>query len=259
MTALPTRRDETWRYSDLEAVAHVWPVMTHRHAVAAGETFVRDIIIDAGDGAVTVEDHEIDVAAGARVEFRVAIVGGRLGRLFIKARLAENAHFALTGAIVGGGSETHEIVTRVLHAEPNATSQQTVRAILGNRATGSYLGKVAVARDAQGSDGSQSVKAMLLDRSATANLKPELEIYADDVKCAHGATVGELDAGALFYLASRGLPPAEAKALLLRAFVGGLFVGAEDEARFTTAIDAALERILTPAPHANAPVEGLAS
>ena len=76
-----------------------------------------------------------------------------------------------------------------------------------------------VARDAQKTDGEQSLRGLLLKRTATVNLKPELEIFADDVKCAHGATVGELDRGALFYLASRGLPPARASALLTRAFV----------------------------------------
>jgi Fe-S cluster assembly protein SufD len=242
VSSLPTRRDETWRYSDLDAVARIWPVKTQRHVVAPGETLTRDIVIAAGADA-TIEDHEIEIGAGARVDFRVVVAGGRLGRVFIKARLAEGAHLGLSGVIVGGGTSTNEIVTRVLHAEPNATSTQTVRAILGQKATGSYLGKVAVARDAQGTDGSQSVKAMLLDRSATANLKPELEIYADDVKCAHGATVGELDAQSLFYLASRGLPPAEAKTLLLRAFVGGLFDGDDTEA-LTQAVEAALERVL---------------
>ena len=80
-----------------------------------------------------------------------------------------------------------------------------------------------------------SVKAMLLDRTATANAKPELEIYADDVKCAHGCAIGELDAMGLFYLVSRGLPPAEAKKLLLQAFVAGVFAGAADEEILTAA------------------------
>ncbi|MDO6416672.1 SufD family Fe-S cluster assembly protein [Sphingomonas sp. BIUV-7] len=244
MTALPTKRDETWRYSDLEAVARVWPVATHAHVVPAGETLALPILLDAADDAVTIEDHEIEIGASAQAIVHVAITSGRLGRVFVKVRLAEGAHFELTGAIVGGGSDTHEIVTRVTHAEPNATSAQTVRIVLGGQATGSYLGKVAVARDAQKTDATQSAKAMLLARTATANLKPELEIYADDVKCAHGATVGELDAQALFYLAARGIPPAEAKALLLRAFVGGLFEGTPDETRFDAAIDAALEKML---------------
>ena len=241
VTALPTRRDETWRYSDLDAVARVWPIETHTHVVAPGESFARDIVIDAPDDAVCVEDHEIEIGAGASAAFRIVVAGGKLGRVFVKARLGEGAHLDLSGAIVGGGDVTREIVTRVNHDAPNATSTQIVRTIVGQRATGSYLGKVAVARDAQKTDATQSAKAILLDRTATANLKPELEIYADDVKCGHGATVGELDAQALFYLAARGLPPAEAKTLLLRAFVGGLFDG--DEA-LTGAVDRALEGLL---------------
>ena len=122
-----------------------------------------------------------------------------------------------------------------------------MRSVLGGRATGSYLGKVAVARHAQKTDASQSVKAMLLTRTATANAKPELEIFADDVKCAHGATVGELDAAALFYLASRGIAPAEAKVLLLQAFVASAFAGVEDEGErgaLEVAAKAALERLI---------------
>ena len=80
-----------------------------------------------------------------------------------------------------------------------------------------------MSRGADGTDSVQSIKAMLLNRGATANAKPELEIYADDVKCAHGATVGELDRDQLFYAAARGLDPAGARALLLEGFVGGLW------------------------------------
>ena len=103
--------------------------------------------------------------------------------------------------------------------------------MLNGKATGSYLGKVEVARGAQKTDAEQSVKAMLLDRGATANCKPELEIFADDVKCAHGASVGELDAMQLFYAESRGLDPASARALLLEGFVMGLWESAKDRGR----------------------------
>ena len=90
----------------------------------------------------------------------------------------------------------------------------------------------------------QSIRAMLLDRTATANAKPELEIYADDVKCAHGCAVGELDAAGLFYLESRGLPPAEAKRLMLQAFIAEAFVGAAEEARLADLALASLEAML---------------
>src|SRR3546814_15960542 len=98
-------------------------------------------------------------------------------------------------------------------------SRQLWRSVADDRATCSVAARVEVARDAQKTDGEQSLKGLLLARTATVNAKPELEIFADDVKCAHGATVGELDKAALFYLASRGVPPEEAKALLPRAFI----------------------------------------
>jgi len=156
-------------------------------------------------------------------------IGGAYGRIELNVILHEGADFHLGAAQIGGGTQNLEIVTTVTHAEPGATSRQVVRSVLGGTATGTYLGKVAVARDAQQTDSEQDVKAMLLDRSATANAKPELEIFADDVKCAHGCAIGELDAMALYYLQSRGLPPGEAKKLMLQAFVAGVFDGAEDE------------------------------
>jgi Fe-S cluster assembly protein SufD len=170
--------------------------------------------------------------------------GGKLGRIALDVTLYKGASFDLDAALIAGAGQTIELVTTMRHFEANATSRQTVRGIAGSNGTIPYLGKVAVSRDAQKTDSVQSVKGMLLDRTATVNAKPELEIFADDVKCAHGATVGELDAQALFYLASRGLPPAQAKAVLLRAFVSGLFDGSVDEATFAAAIDAALERVL---------------
>ncbi|MDH7971985.1 SufD family Fe-S cluster assembly protein [Sphingomonas sp. AR_OL41] len=246
--ALPTRRDEAWRYADLAAVASVWPVpAAELIEVAAGESLTRVIVQDAALDAVAIRDFRVVLHAGATATFHVLNIGGKYGRVAIDVTCHEGSHFELGGAILGGGEQTLEIVTTLNHIQPNATSNQVVRSVLGGMATGSYLGKVAVARDAQKTDAGQSVKAMLLTRTATANAKPELEIFADDVKCAHGATVGELDAQALFYLASRGLPPAEAKALLLRAFIGSVFDGIEDQVereRVEAAAQAALERLL---------------
>jgi Fe-S cluster assembly protein SufD len=246
--ALPTRRDEAWRYADLAAVASVWPVpAAELIEVAAGETLTRVIVQDAALDAVAIRDFRVVLQAGATATFHVLNIGGKYGRVAIDVTCHEGSHFELGGAILGGGEQTLEIVTTLNHIEPEATSNQVVRSVLGGRATGSFLGKVAVARGAQKTDAGQSVKAMLLTRTATANAKPELEIFADDVKCAHGATVGELDAQALFYLASRGLPPAEAKALLLRAFIGSVFDGIADQAereRVEAAAQAALERLL---------------
>lgn len=246
--ATPTRRDEAWRYSDLDAVASVWPVPApERIVVPAGEHVARVIVQDADAGAVAIRDYVVELGAGARADFHVLNAGGKLGRVSIDVTLHDGAHFELGAAMLGSGEQTLEIVTTARHIEPNATSNQVVRSVLGGRATGNYLGKVAVARDAQKTDATQSVKTMLLARTATTNAKPELEIFADDVKCAHGAAIGELDANALFYLQSRGIAPAEAKAMLLRAFIATVFEGVTDEAdraRLDAAAMAALERML---------------
>ena len=228
---LPTRKAEEWRYSDLEALATIWPTRAPtRIDVGAGETAHHHLLQDAGEGAAAVHDYVVSIADGARCDFHVLNIGGKFGRVTFAVTLGKGSHFELNGAIIGGGEQVLEIITTVTHAQPDATSGQTIRSILGQRATGSYLGSINVARNAQRTDAFQSVKAMLLDRTATANAKPELEIYADDVKCAHGATVGELDRQALFYMASRGMDPATAKTLLLKAFVAGVFDDVADEA-----------------------------
>jgi Fe-S cluster assembly protein SufD len=232
MTVLPTRRDEAWRYSDLGALARHWPLPAAEAVVVpAGGHFARTIVQD--DGSI----HRLDLSlgAGARARVDVLNIGGDYGRVELNVTLHDGADFRLGGVQIGGGSQNLEIVTTVTHAEANATSSQVVRSVLAGRAVGTYLGKVAVARDAQKTDSEQSVKAMLLDRSATANAKPELEIYADDVKCAHGAAIGELDPMGLFYLQARGLPPAEAKKLMLQAFVAEVFDGAPDAEMLTEA------------------------
>ena len=107
-----------------------------------------------------------------------------------------------------------------------------------------YQGKVTVAHGANGADSRQTAKGLLLGNRAEIDLKPELEILADDVKCAHGAAVGDLDPESLFYLRSRGIPEAEARALLMRAFVGDAVEQIENEtvrASIWQAVDAALE------------------
>ncbi len=239
MTALPTRKDEAWRYSDLEAVARLWPVPAPVEiAVAAGARTVRHLVADSG-----IHDFAITLGAGAQMDFHVLNAGEGYGRIALDVTLHDGAHFEFGAVQVGGGDANLEIVTTVRHVEPNATSNQVVRSVLGGSATGSYLGKVAVARDAQRTDSTQSVKAMLLSRTATANSKPELEIYADDVKCAHGATVGELDRNALFYLAARGIAPREARTLLLQAFVSEVFAGAEAREELEAAALTALGRV----------------
>ncbi len=243
--ALPSRKNEAFRYSDIKALSAA-PARdaAERVTVAAGASFSRQIINVAGVDEVVVQNLTLTVEAGAKVAVHILNAGGRLGRIVIDVTLHDGADFSLGAVQLGNGKQTVELITTVRHIEPGATSRQTVRSVLGVNATGSYLGKVAVARGAQKTDSVQSVKAILLDRTATANAKPELEIYADDVKCAHGAAVGELDKDAMFYLAARGLPPAEAKKLLLQAFIASVFAGAEGEEALTEAALAKLETMV---------------
>lgn len=225
---LPSRRDEAWRYSDIDAVTAAWPLPAPESIIVpAGGDFKRAIVQDVGG----IHQIEMSLGKGAVASLHVLNIGGAYGRIELAVTLHEGADFTLGAAQIGGGEQNLEIITTVTHAEPGATSRQVVRSVLGGTATGTYLGKIAVARDAQQTDSAQDVKAMLLERSATANAKPELEIFADDVKCAHGCAIGELDPMGLYYLQSRGLPPGEAKKLMLQAFVAGVFDGAEDAAQ----------------------------
>lgn len=228
MPAVPSRKDEAWRYADMDTLAALWPLPAPEAVIVpAGGKFERAIVQDAG-GVVQMQ---LSIGKGAAAALYVLNSGGDYGRVELDVTLHEGADFTLGCAQIGGAKQTLEIITTVTHSQPGATSRQTVRSVAGGTASVTYLGKVAVARDAQATDSEQDVKAMLLERSATANAKPELEIYADDVKCAHGCAIGELDAMALYYLQSRGIAPAEAKTLLLQAFVAGVFDGAADAER----------------------------
>jgi len=235
--ALPTRKSEAWRYADLDALARLWPLPEPEAVVVPADgRFDRAIVVDTGGVTRLV----LSIGKGSVAAIHILSSGGDYARVELDATLHQGADFTLGVAQLGGGEQTLEIVSTVHHVEPDATSRQVVRSVLAGRATGTCLGKVAVARGADGTDAEQSVRAMLLDRTATANAKPELEIYADDVKCAHGCAVGELDANGLFYLQSRGLTPPEARKLMLQAFVAEAFSGAQDEARL---LELALERL----------------
>jgi Fe-S cluster assembly protein SufD len=231
MTApFPTRKQEEWRYADLDALDGVWGELAEPESIAVLPGQSVEQVWLPGTDEVQVRRVKIALGEGARARIFALNAAADYGRIEVEVTLASDADFELFGANIGGGSANLEIVTNVRHEGERGRSRQTVRSVLGGKAIGTYLGKVEVARDAQKTDAEQSVKAMLLDRGATANCKPELEIFADDVKCAHGATVGELDADQLFYAMARGLDPAAARALLLEGFVMGLWDDAPDDA-----------------------------
>jgi Fe-S cluster assembly protein SufD len=229
LATLPTTRDEDWRYADpaaLDALAPADLDVWHEVTLVPGETRSKALVLD--DEYPGIHRVRLTLGEGARAELFAIASAGAYTRLEVEVRLGRGAHFEFGGVTIGGGAAVREFVTRVDHAEPEASSHQVVRSVHWGRATGNFLGRVEVARHAQKTDASQNFKAILLEKGAAANAKPELEIFADDVKCAHGAAVGALDAMEAFYMAARGLPPEAAKKLLVRAFIADAFAGVAD-------------------------------
>ena len=162
----------------------------------------------------------VDVGAAGTYDGFTLNLGGRLTRAEFHVGLTGSAAVAhLNGAQLLTGTQHADFTSVIRHAEPHGTSRQTVRNVLAGRSRGVFQGRIEVARGAQKTDGYQMNQALLLSPDAEIDSKPELEIFADDVKCSHGATVGELDGEHLFYLRSRGIPDQEARALLVRAFL----------------------------------------
>lgn len=241
LATLPTRRDEAWRYADMDGVARLgvaafdqWQAID----VPAGTRVSRCLIV--GSDAPELHRFRVTLGEGARAAFFVTNRGADYTRVEIEVRLAKGAHFEFGGVTIGGGKATREFVTQVVHAEPEATSNQTIRAVHWNTGTGNFLGEIKVARHAQKTDAAQDFKGLLLEAGASANAVPQLEIFADDVKCAHGATVGALDESARYYMMARGVDPDTAQRLLVQAFIGDAFVSLDDEAEREALLDAAL-------------------
>ncbi len=172
-----------------------------------------------------------DIATGAAYEAFTLSLGARIARSEFHAHLhGAGGHVALNAVQLLRDKQHSDITTVVSHDAPGCTSRQTVKHVLADRARGVFQGKIEVARAAQKTDGYQMNQALLLSSEAEIDCKPQLEIFADDVKCSHGATVGDLDAEQLFYLRSRGVPAEEAKAILVRAFLGDALELIENEA-----------------------------
>jgi len=139
--------------------------------------------------------------------------------------LGENADAKIAGAYLLNSKQHADTRLVIDHAVPHCTSREVFKCVMDDHARGIFQGKVIVRKHAQKTDGKQSSHALLLSENAEFDAKPELEIYADDVVCGHGATAGDINHDHLFYLQSRGIPEAEAKSLLIGAFVGEAFDG----------------------------------
>jgi Fe-S cluster assembly protein SufD len=209
-------------------------VIEHFLGTTAGESFTNAVCdIDIAPGA-SVEHYRIQqestrafhighvnvrLQQDSRYASHDIALGGSLARVNLSTTLqGTGAHVALDGLLAPLGTQHIDAHTSIDHAAAHTTSDENYRGIAGERGRGVFNGKVIVRPDAQKIDARQSSRNLLLTAGAEIDTKPELEIYANDVKCSHGATTGQLDATALFYLRSRGLDEAAARSLLIRAF-----------------------------------------
>lgn len=147
----------------------------------------------------------------------------------------EHCETLLCGMVIGDKKQQVDNFTSIIHNKPNCNSRELFKYVLDDLSKGGFTGKLYVARDAQKTAAFQTNRNILLNKTAKMRTKPQLEIYADDVKCSHGATVGQLDESAMFYMRQRGIPEKEARLLLMYAFTGDII----DNIR----IDALQERI----------------
>ena len=263
-TSYPTRRDEDWKYSDLSRVLRVVPLanqVSHingRIDVAAGENLVRfdayrqvanvtheDTHITLGEGAsltrvvildepaeaISIRRSTVQTAPGSTFKQYVFSTGAKFQRFETHVTHAgHGAHVEMNGAYLLKDQRHFDLTTRVTHAEIDGTTAQLIKGLVRDTAIGVFQGRILVERGADGTDARMRHQALILNDGAHIRAKPELEIYAEDVQCAHGNTIGALDEEALFFAMSRGIPEDAARAMLTQAFVMPVADMIEDEA-----------------------------
>jgi len=172
-----------------------------------------------GESAFHVGTFDASLGRGCHLTAHAVTLSGLLVRNNVHVALGgEGAECVLNGLYLGDGKQHVDNFTEIEHLQPRATSRELYKGILNGASRGVFNGKIIVHKDAQKSDARQTNKNLLLSAQAAVNTNPQLEIYADDVKCSHGSTIGQLDADALFYLRSRGLGVDDARSLLCFAF-----------------------------------------
>jgi len=207
---------------------HIGPNELENHSNVAFESIVGDgakvtwvKVQSSGDQAVHLGTHLVQVAQNANVDQFTFTKGSKLSRSqsFLTFQ-GEGSAANLRGVTLLRGKEHADLTLLVDHAVPECESQERFKAVIDDRAKGVFQGKIIVRPDAQKTDGRMMTQTLLLSDDAQMANKPELEIFADDVQCAHGATTGQIDEDLLFYLTARGIPQEQARTLLILAFLG---------------------------------------
>ena len=204
----------------------------HASYVAVGEgAELTHILLDlSGARATNFATAEYHVGAGSKIRTLTIHVGSGLSRMNLFARFeGEGAHGDFTGLNLAADGQHSDITLELTHAVPNCSSKPLFKQVARGRSKAAFQGKIVVARDAQKTDAKLMMQGLMLSDEAEILSKPELEIFADDVVCGHGSTVGALDEDSMFYLTSRGISKAEAESMLVRGFLEEVLDPIEDE------------------------------
>lgn len=194
---------------------------THAEIVLAADSRLKLYrFVEEADAACHYSQMSLTLLKNAQFEGFSGSFSGALVRQECRMKLLERGvSCSINGIYLLRGRQSHDFTILADHFEESGHSAQHFKGVIDDQARAIFQGKIHVRRSAQKTDGYQSHHALLLSQDAENSAKPELEIYADDVKCSHGATSGQLDEAALFYLRSRGIPLADARALLIRSFL----------------------------------------
>jgi len=188
-------------------------------ALGAGSELVHERVQEESPNAQHLSDLHVRLEAGSRYRLVQATLGGAWSRTDVRVTFeGEGAQAELDGLMLARDQQLNDVHLSVHHKVPHCTSHETFKGILDGKGRVVFDGHIVVARDAQKTDAVLANDNLMLSREAEVDAKPQLEIYADDVKCSHGTTVGELDANMLFYLRSRGISEVQAKQMLCQGF-----------------------------------------
>jgi len=188
--------------------------------LSSGAALAHTAIVEESGEAVHLAQLDATLARDASFTGFALLLGGRRVRREASVAMAgENARCRLDGAFVVTGRDEANIVTTVDHGAPGGQTRELIKGVAAGRGHGAFQGRVIVREDAQKTDAHQLSRNLLIGHRAAIDTKPQLEIYADDVKCSHGASVGDLDEAALFYLQARGIPAEEARHMLIDGFL----------------------------------------
>ena len=211
---------------------------TAHFKLAKGAHLTRIVILDEPEDAVSIRRSTVETAPGSVFKQYVFSTGAKFQRFETHVTHAgHGGEVELNGAYLLKDKRHFDLTTRVNHAEVNGITAQIIKGLVRDQATGVFQGRIYVERGADGTDARMRHQALILNDGAHVRAKPELEIYADDVQCAHGNTIGALDEQALFFCQSRGMDEATARALLTHAFVMPVAEAIEDEALRAKVLD----------------------